>query len=210
MGIQHYRPYEALLLGSHPSRFISPVGFHKIRCRQLKRAIIIGHQKKHKTLSYLSVLTVTGSQMCTTSAVCGSRGVESGSLLRRTSLLIQVKEVNHLKLRLRRHGDSFTIPLSVKCRRIWSSNLSTQLRRTQAETQSLLRYLLPWRTPGNRSIRSKSHQRRLHTAQCTKRHETFSKTMSVNGEHSRTWWVRYLVSWANLLLSNCCQRRLCL
>ena len=64
----------------------------QIRCRQLERAVMIDHQKKHKTLSYLSVLTVTGSRMCATSVVCGSRGVEPGSLLRRTSLLIQVKE----------------------------------------------------------------------------------------------------------------------
>ena len=27
----------------------------------------------------------------------------------------------------------------------------------------------------------------LRTTQCTKRHETFRKNMSVNGEHSRTW-----------------------
>ena len=28
--------------------------------------------------------------------------------------------------------------------------------------------------------------------------------MSVNGQHSRTWWVRYLVSWANLLFRHHC------
>ena len=94
---------------------VLPVGFHKsdallacffvpnlgcclarrisqIRCRRLECAIIIDHGKKHKTLRFVFVLTVTGSQMCTTSAVCGSRSVELGSLLRRTSLLIQVKE----------------------------------------------------------------------------------------------------------------------
>ena len=64
----------------------------QIRCLQLKRAIMIDHRKKNETLSYLSVLTVTGLQMCTTSAVCDSRGVEPRSLLRRTSLLVQVKE----------------------------------------------------------------------------------------------------------------------
>ena len=68
---------------------IWPVGFHKYFA-----AIMIDRQKKHKTRCYLSVLTVTGSQTCTTSAVCGSRGVEPGSPLRRTSLLviIRVKE----------------------------------------------------------------------------------------------------------------------
>ena len=64
----------------------------KIRCRHLERAIMIDHRKKQKTPSYLSVLTVTGSRMCTTSAVYGSRSIEPESLLRRTSLLLQVKE----------------------------------------------------------------------------------------------------------------------
>ena len=64
----------------------------QIFVRQLKRSLTIGNRKKHKTLSYLSVLTVTGLQMCTTSAVCGSRGFEPGSLLHRTSFLVQVKE----------------------------------------------------------------------------------------------------------------------
>ena len=49
-------------------------------------------RKEHKTLSYLSVLTVTCSRIWTTSAVCGSRGVEPGSLLRRTSLQIPIEE----------------------------------------------------------------------------------------------------------------------
>ena len=64
----------------------------QIRCRHLERAIMIDYRKKHKTLRYLSGLTVTGSKVCTTSALYGSRGVEPGSLLRRTSLLIQVEE----------------------------------------------------------------------------------------------------------------------
>ena len=68
------------------------VRISQILCRQLKRAIVIDHRKKHETLGYISALTVTGSQMCTTSAVCDSRGVQPGSLLRRTSLLVQVKE----------------------------------------------------------------------------------------------------------------------
>ena len=72
---------------------IPPVGFHKsVAASLFKRAIMIDHRKKKKTLSYVSVLTVAGSQMCTTSAVCGSRGVEQGSMLRRTSLRVQVKE----------------------------------------------------------------------------------------------------------------------
>ena len=45
---------------------------------------------------------------------------------------------HHLKFRLRRTGNSFTIPLSIRCRRVRSSNLSTQLRRTQGlNTESL-------------------------------------------------------------------------
>ena len=48
--------------------------------------------KKHQTLSYLSAMTVIGSRKCTTNAVCGSRGVQPGSLLRRTSLQISIKE----------------------------------------------------------------------------------------------------------------------
>ena len=31
-----------------------------------------------------------------------------------------------------------------------------------------------------------------HSTQFTNRHQTFSKAMSVNGEHSCTWWVSYL------------------
>ena len=59
----------------------------------LKPTIMINHQKKDKTLSHLSVLTVIGSRMGTSSAVCGSRGVQPGwLLLRRTSVQIPVKE----------------------------------------------------------------------------------------------------------------------
>ena len=115
----------------------------------------------------------------------------------------------HFKFRLRRHRDSFTIPFSIRYRRVWSSNLSIQLRRTQTSNTESLRCLSLWQTPDNRTIRSNSHQRRLHTKQCTTGHETFSKTISVNGEHSRTWWVRYLVSWENLILGHCCQRMFC-
>ena len=44
----------------------------------------------------------------------------------------------HLKFQLRRNGYSFTIPLSVRCRRVRFSNLSTQLRRKQGlHTESL-------------------------------------------------------------------------
>ena len=64
----------------------------EVRWCHLERAIIIDHRKKKNTLSYFSVLTATGSQICTTSAVCDSRGVQPGSLLRRTPLLLQVKE----------------------------------------------------------------------------------------------------------------------
>ena len=64
----------------------------QIRCRYLEYAIMIDYRKKHKTLSYLYVLTVTDSRMCTTSVVYGSRGVWPESLLRCTSLLIQVKK----------------------------------------------------------------------------------------------------------------------
>ena len=42
--------------------------------------------------SYISVIAVVGSRMCTTSAVCCSRGVQPGSRLCRTSLQIPVKE----------------------------------------------------------------------------------------------------------------------
>ena len=65
-------------LGCYHSRWIS-----QIRWCHPERIIMIDHRKKHNTLSYISVLTVTCSQMCTTSAVCGSRGVEPGSLLHR-------------------------------------------------------------------------------------------------------------------------------
>ena len=73
------------------SRWISEIR----RCRLARTIIIIiiiQHRKKHKTLSYLSVLTVIGSRMCTTSELCGIRGVQPGSLLRSTSLQIPVKE----------------------------------------------------------------------------------------------------------------------
>ena len=72
-----------ILGGSVPN-----IGFYlcwwisEIRWCRLKRAIIImiDQQKKHKTLSYISALTVIDSRMCTTSssAMCGSRGVQSG------------------------------------------------------------------------------------------------------------------------------------
>ena len=153
---------------------------------------------------------------------------------------------HHEPFRPSHRCSSFTIPLTIRCRIIWS-NFSTQLRRTQglnteyltvsvlffscsadherdwppckvvffrvgnqcAECKKLQQQQL-WRTPSDRSIRSRSHQRRLHTTQSTKRHQTFSKVMYVNGEHSRTRWVRYLVSWANLLFRHGCQRMLCL
>ena len=45
---------------------------------------------------------------------------------------------HHLKFRPRWHRDSFTIPLPKKCTRIWSSNLTTQLRISHAwNTRSL-------------------------------------------------------------------------
>ena len=45
---------------------------------------------------------------------------------------------HHLKFRPRRHGNSFTIPLSVRCRRVCFSNLSTQLKRAKGlNTESL-------------------------------------------------------------------------
>ena len=59
---------------------------------RLMRTVIIDHQMKPKALSYLSVITVIGSQKCIMSAVCGSRGLRPGSLLRRTSLQMPVKE----------------------------------------------------------------------------------------------------------------------
>ena len=64
----------------------------KPRWYRLQLAIMIDHRKKHKTLSYLSVLAVIGSRMCTMSAVCSSRGVQPESLLPRTSLQMPVKE----------------------------------------------------------------------------------------------------------------------
>ena len=72
-----------------------------IRCRHLERATIImimtmiDHRKKHKNtqLQYLS-------RMCTTSAVHGSRGVEPGSLLRRTRLLLHVEKSQRCLMRI--------------------------------------------------------------------------------------------------------------
>ena len=58
----------------------------QILCRQLKRAIMIDYRNKHKTFSYISILTVSGSQICTMSTVCGSRGVEPRSLLKKRFL----------------------------------------------------------------------------------------------------------------------------
>ena len=97
-------------LGGYLARRIS-----QSRCRHLERALMIDHRKKHETLSYLSVLTVTGSQMCTTSAVCGSRGVEPGSLLGRTNLLIQVKRNDFSVAALSRANSSGNACLAPTC-----------------------------------------------------------------------------------------------
>ena len=72
-------------------RALSPsADFKTLRCR-LERTILIDYRKKHKILDYLSVMIVMGSQVCTMSEVCCSRGVQLGSLLRRTSLQIPGK-----------------------------------------------------------------------------------------------------------------------
>ena len=106
--------------------------------------------------------------------------------------------------------DSFAIPLTLRCRRVWSSNLSTQLRRTQSLNTESLTMPAAVVDPKPSLDSEKSHQRRLHTTQCTKRHQTCIKAMYVNGEHSHTWWVRYLVSWANLLFRHSCRKMFCL
>ena len=49
--------------------------------------------------------------------------------------------LTHHKSFRRGDRDSFTIPLAIRCRTIWSSNLNTRLRRSNPETQSLSRYL---------------------------------------------------------------------
>ena len=82
------------ILRGFVSNFVTRRILRILWCR-LERinTIIIGHRKKHKTLSYISAMTVIGLRMRTTSAVCGSRGVQPGSLLRRTSLqIIPVEE----------------------------------------------------------------------------------------------------------------------
>ena len=98
--IKEYIRYYIVLVMSVLAAFVPNIGCYlcrrmsEIRLCRFKRTIIImiDNRKKHKILSYISVLTVIGSRMCTTSAVCGIRGVQQGSLLRRTSLQIPVKE----------------------------------------------------------------------------------------------------------------------
>ena len=110
---------------------------------------------------------------------------------------------HHRKFQPRRHWNSFTIPLAVRCVRVMLSNLSTQFRPTQTRNSGFLPLPAPradrTRADGSDQI---SPPPITHHIQCTKRHETFSKIMPVNEEHIRTGWVRYLVLWADLLLSH--------
>ena len=105
---------------------------------------------------------------------------------------------------------SFAIPLTLRCRRVWSSNLSTQLRRTQGLNTESLTMPATVADP-NRSLDSEQISPATiahHTVY--EKIQTFTKAICVNGEHSHTWWVRYLVSWANLLFRHGCQGIFCL
>ena len=106
--------------------------------------------------------------------------------------------------------DSFAIPLTLRCRRVWSSNLSTQLRRTQSlNTESLtMPAAVVDPKPSLDSEQISPATIAHHTVY--ERHQTCIKAMYVNGEHSHTWWVRYLVSWANLLFRHSCRKMFCL
>ena len=117
---------------------------------------------------------------------------------------------HHRTFRPLHRCNSFAIPLTLICRRVWSSNLSTQLRRTQGLNTESLTMPAAVADP-KRSLDSEQiSPATIATTQGTKRHHTFIKAIYVNGEHSHTWWVRYLVSWANLLFRHGCERMFCL
>ena len=118
---------------------------------------------------------------------------------------------HHKTFRPAHQCNSFAIPLTLRCRRVWSSNLNTQLRRTQGVNTESLTMPAAVADP-KQSLDSEqiSPATIAHTTQCTKIHQTFTKAICVNGEHSHTWWVHYLGSWANLLFRHGCQGIFCL
>ena len=117
---------------------------------------------------------------------------------------------HHKKFRPRRHRNPFTIPLAIRSVRVALSNLSTQFRPTQTRHTGFLPLPVPradrTRVADSEQISSPST---THHTSVRKDKKPSAKSMSLNGKHIRTWWVRHLVSWTDLLLSHRCQRAFC-
>ena len=86
---------------------------------------------------------------------------------------------HHSKFRPRRHRDFSTIPLSIRCTRVWSSNLSTQLRRAQT---------LTWNTeslpvPATEADPRQSHDSEQISPATIAHHTVYEKTRNLQQSH---------------------------
>ena len=96
---------------------------------------------------------------------------------------------HHLKFRLRRHDNSFTRPLSIRCRRVRSSNMSTQPRKTQGlNTESLA-------VPATVACPTQSlNSEEISPATIIAHHTMYKTTRSLQQNHVCQWEARpYLV-----------------
>ena len=89
---------------------------------------------------------------------------------------------HHKSFRPSHRCSSFTIPLTIICRRVWSSNLSTQLRRTQGlNTESLT-------VPAAVADPKRSLDLEQISPATITHHTVYEKTPNLQqSQHSRTW-----------------------
>ena len=95
---------------------------------------------------------------------------------------------HHKPFRPSHRCSSFTIPLTIRCRRVWSSNLSTQLRRTQGlNTESLT-------VPAAVADPKRSLDLEQITPATIAHHAMYEKTPNLHQSHVCQWGAQpYLV-----------------
>ena len=88
---------------------------------------------------------------------------------------------HHKTFRPAHQCNSFTIPLALRCRRVWSSNLSTQLRRTQGlNTESLT-------MPAAVADPKRSLDSEQISPATIAHHTVYEKTPNLNQSHICQW-----------------------
>ena len=100
---------------------------------------------------------------------------------------------------------SVHVDWDTRCTIVWSSNLSTQLGRTQTSNTESLTLPATVADPRQTAIRHKYEWRRLHSTQSTKRHKIFRKPMYFNGEHFHLLRVSHFL-WAGLHFCQPCHK----